>query len=94
MPKWNHPLALGLIALMMLAAPTLSAQPAGTSPAFAAVELTPTNRPVKIVPTAPVKAPLPPAAKRRVGFMAGAGLAILSLLALGVGLALARTFKR
>ncbi len=94
MPTWNRPLALSLIALLMLTAPTLNAQPAPTSPSSAAGELTLTNRPEKMVPAAPAKAPLPAATKRRAGLMAGAGLAILSLLALAAGLALVRTFKR
>ena len=43
---------------------------------------------------APAKPPLTPGNKRRAGFMAGAGLIILSLLGLGAGLALVRSFKR
>jgi len=43
---------------------------------------------------APQGVPIPTPEKRKAGFLAGAGLAILSLLALAAGLALVRAFKR
>jgi hypothetical protein len=53
-----------------------------------------TNQPAKNVPTPLPGLPITPEKKRKAGFLAGAGLAILSLLALAAGLALVRTFKR
>ncbi len=51
--------------------------------------LSPTNSPPQL-PGVPIHSP----ARRKVGFLAGAGLILLSLLILGTGLALVRAFKR
>ena len=53
-----------------------------------------TNQPANSVPAPLPDSPISPEKKRKAGFLAGAGLAILSLLALAAGLALVRTFKR
>jgi hypothetical protein len=87
-------LALKLIALL-LSAPLCSAQePASTAPVAAAAEATATNRATKNAPASLPGVPIPSPTKRKAGFLAGSGLAILSLLALAAGLALVRTFKR
>ena len=89
--------ALGVLLLgaMFLGAPLTFARPSFTPPVLlAAAEIAATNRAPAGLRTSPSGSPLPAATKRKAGFLAGAGLAILSLLALAVGLALVRTFKR
>jgi hypothetical protein len=88
-------LVMPLVALLLLTPPWLRAQTSAppTQSAAAAAKLV-TNQPAKNTPAPPSGTPLPAAAKRKAGFLAGAGLVILSLLALAAGLALVRTFKR
>jgi hypothetical protein len=52
------------------------------------------NSPAQRGPAQPRTTPVDAPTKKKVGFMAGAGLLILSLLALGTALALIRAFKR
>jgi hypothetical protein len=52
------------------------------------------NSPAQRGPAQPRTTPMDAPTKKKVGFMAGAGLLILSLLALGTALALIRAFKR
>jgi hypothetical protein len=88
-------LVVPLIALLLLTPPLIRAQ-TSTSPtqSVAAARIVVANQPAKNVAAPPSGTPLPTATKRKAGFLAGAGLAILSLLALAAGLALVRTFKR
>lgn len=77
---------------MLLTSPLIGAPPATQN--IAALGGANTNQTAKPVSTPPPRPPIPTTTKRKAGFMAGAGLAILSLLALAAGLALVRTFKR
>jgi hypothetical protein len=81
--------------LLMFATPLVPAQQP-TSPISNVVSaaIVATNQPMKNVSAPLPGSPIPSHTKRKAGFLAGAGLAILSLLALAVGLALVRTFKR
>jgi hypothetical protein len=84
-----------LLGLLFLGAPvSIARPPLTTSAMLAATEIAATNPPPARLPASSFGTPLPAASKRKAGILAGTGLAILSLLALAVGLALARTFKR
>jgi hypothetical protein len=84
-----------MLVLLLVGTPLASAEQtaAPVSNATSAVGVT-TNQAAKTVPTPRPGPAIPPEKKRKAGFLAGAGLAILTLLALGTGLALVRTFKR
>jgi len=75
---------------------------ANVSPAAAENHVQPKNLRLALAQTHPdTKQPVPappqpvePGAKRKAGFLAAAGLAILSLLVLATGLALLRAFRQ
>lgn len=69
----------------LLASPSLPAQPSGEAPPAQAAMTNSTQQ----TPT-----PVPTPNRRRVGFLAGGGLLVITLLVLAVGLALVHTFKR
>lgn len=83
-------LVASLLLLLWPATPSHAQKAVPPTPASAGVTFT--NRPTKTASLPGV--PIPSPTKRRAGFLAGSGLAILSLLGLAAGLALVRTFKR
>jgi hypothetical protein len=86
--------ALAVLATASLLAPLrLHAQNESGRMAIYAAAAAPTNVAVRDS-RVPQGVPIPTPEKRKAGFLAGAGLAILSLLALAAGLALVRAFKR
>ncbi len=65
--------------------------PRGRNSHFAAIESNPATRKSGVSPS---PEPLDPPKKRKAGFLAAAGLVILSLLVLAAGLALLRAFRQ
>lgn len=85
-----------LLALLLVTTTPLGHPPrAVASPLIAAsAGMAGTNPATKNAPASLPGGPVPSPAKRKAGFLAGTGLAILSLLGLAAALALVRTFKR
>jgi hypothetical protein len=88
-------LILRTMVLLMFATLLVPAQqPTSSISNVASSAAVATNQPTKNISAPLPGSPIPSHTKRKAGFLAGAGLAILSLLALAAGLALVRTFKR
>jgi putative exporter of polyketide antibiotics len=88
-------LILWIMILLMFATPLVPAQqPTSSTSNAVSAAIVATNQPTKNVSAPLPGPPVPSHTKRKAGFLAGVGLAILSMLALAVGLALVRTFKR
>lgn len=82
-----------LVAVSLLAPVKLKSQDAAREKTVFVIAAAPATNPATTSSKAVPGVPIPPE-RRKAGFLAGAGLAILSLLALAAGLALVRAFKR